>query len=116
MRCESGGSLSREAVSGAKASYVVEWEGRQLASGDHRMLAVHLDPQDEQRLAKLAAARGETVEATVRRFVIDRLHEEGWSELSDDEWAMSCEAMTAEVLPDEDWSDSSEGTSTDGSR
>lgn len=80
------------------------------------MIAVRLEPHDEERLAKLAAERGETVEETARRLLLDRLYEGGWSEISDDELARSCESMAAEVMPNEDWSDFDTEAEPHGSR
>jgi hypothetical protein len=80
------------------------------------MIAVRLDPRDEERLGRLAAEHGETVEQTVRRFLLDRLYEEGWSDVTDEEWAKSCESMAAEILPNEDWSDVAPGRPSDGPR
>jgi hypothetical protein len=69
------------------------------------MLAVHLEPEDEQRLARLAADRGETVEAIVRRFVVDQLNSLDWPEDSEADWAKSSVSMAAKFLPKEDWED-----------
>jgi hypothetical protein len=67
------------------------------------MVAIHLDTARQQQLERLASAEGRAAAELARQIVEDYLDLDGLRELSPDEWAEGCVALSPEVFPDENW-------------
>jgi hypothetical protein len=67
------------------------------------MVAINLDQDKQKQLEQLAAIRGHAVNDFARQIIEDYLDLDRLRDLSADEWAEGCLALSPEVFPDEVW-------------
>jgi hypothetical protein len=72
------------------------------------MITIDLDLDYERRLHELASEEGNEAVDLARRIVSDYLDFHAMPAASDEKWAEASVALTAEVLPSEDWGNSDE--------
>jgi hypothetical protein len=67
------------------------------------MVAVNLDTKRQHQLEQLASAEGKPAAELARKVIEDYLDQSALREISDEEWAEGCTALSPEVFPNENW-------------
>jgi predicted transcriptional regulator len=84
----------------------------QLDCEESEMITVDLDHDRQQRIAKLAETRGQSVSRFAQGVLEHYIDFQTWPLDSEEDWAVASENLVREVLPAEDWSEEA----GDGSR
>ena len=74
------------------------------------MIAIELDPAQQNRLNVLAAAQGQDSAALARQVLLDYLDFQALPADSDAAWAEAAITLTPEFMSQDDWGDAAHGS------